>query len=305
VGLLVENPGVWTAVQDRGRAGFRGWGVPAAGAFDLESHDLANALAGNAGDEATLEMTLVGGVYRAQTSLAIAIAGAPMATLIESSDASRRILRIPGSATLYPGDRLMIRGTPRGARTYLAVRGGWTTPIVLQSRSTEAPLKTDDLLTADPSTHGERRPVDWQMPDAEKAPMRVVNGPDSHRSVPLDGREFVVSAQCNRMGLRLEGSPVHADSAPERVSAPLDSGAVQLAGDRLIVLGPAGGTMGGYAHIAHVISADLSRLGQARPGSRIRFETVEISLARELDRQDRDRRRALCQRIACMANGRG
>jgi antagonist of KipI len=37
---------------------------------------------------------------------------------------------------------------------------------------------------------------------------------------------------------------------------------------------PARATIGGYPKIATVIAADLDRLGQLRPGQRIRFEDV-------------------------------
>ena len=41
---------------------------------------------------------------------------------------------------------------------------------------------------------------------------------------------------------------------------PCLSGAIQVAGGQLIVLGEAGGTMGGYHHVAHVISQTLIAL---------------------------------------------
>ena len=44
--LIVERPGLCTTVQDRGRVGYRSFGVPVGGAFDRGSLDLANALVG-------------------------------------------------------------------------------------------------------------------------------------------------------------------------------------------------------------------------------------------------------------------
>ena len=40
-------------------------------------------------------------------------------------------------------------------------------------------------------------------------------------------------------------------------------------------------TVGGYPKIATVISADLPRLGQAKPGDTIRFAAVSVREARE------------------------
>ena len=126
--LRIVRPGVSTTVQDRGRPGYRGFGVPVGGAFDRSSHDLANALLGNDLDAATLELTLIGGTYRAEADLAIALAGAPMSALIRPGEGPDRVLTIPQSATLRAGDELVIGGSPVGVRAYLAVRGGVANP---------------------------------------------------------------------------------------------------------------------------------------------------------------------------------
>jgi antagonist of KipI len=65
---------------------------------------------------------------------------------------------------------------------------------------------------------------------------------------------------------------------------------VQIAGGQAIVLGVSCGTMGGYPHVAHVISADLDRVGQLRPGDSIRFERVTLDEARRIDRLERQAR---------------
>ena len=46
-----------------------------------------------------------------------------------------------------------------------------------------------------------------------------------------------------------------------------------------IILGVDGQTIGGYPKIAHVISADLDRVGQLRPGQRLRFRRVGLQEA--------------------------
>jgi allophanate hydrolase subunit 2 len=72
---------------------------------------------------------------------------------------------------------------------------------------------------------------------------------------------------------------------PQRRSAPVAPGAVQSTPGGLIVLGPASGTMGGYPHVGHVISADLDRLAQLRAGDAVRFGFVGLAEARRLDRE--------------------
>jgi allophanate hydrolase subunit 2 len=68
-----------------------------------------------------------------------------------------------------------------------------------------------------------------------------------------------------------------------------------------IILGVACGTMGGYPHVAHVISADLDRLGQLKSGDMIRFELVTIDLARRVLKDMHNQRRALFRRVSLMS----
>ncbi|MBX6316049.1 MAG: biotin-dependent carboxyltransferase family protein [Isosphaeraceae bacterium] len=294
--LVVLHPGLRTTVQDRGRFGYREWGVPVGGAFDQAALALANALLGNPPDAAALELTLVGGTYRAEVPLAIALAGAPMEAAMEAADGTRRPLHIPQTATLYAGETLILGGTPRGARTYLAVRGGWQTPPVLGSRSSEMPLKAGDRLPAAPGTTPVRRPAEaWPGMEAD-GPIRILDGPDAALIDPRlwETALFRVAPKSDRMGLRLVGTALDLASDPERVSTPVAPGAVQVAGGQPILLGPACGTMGGYPHVAHVISADLDRLAQLRPGDEVRLQRVEWDEARHLDRQHR---RCLAERV--------
>jgi antagonist of KipI len=307
-GLIVIDPGLSTTVQDAGRPGYREWGVPPGGAFDRGAAELANALVGNLSDGAVLELTLIGGVYQARIPMALAMAGAPMEAKVVGPGGDERILTIPLSWSLREGERLILGPASEGSRTYLAVRGGWQTQLRLGSRSSEARLRPGEDLPAGPASIPTRHPAvpPWTSPAAE--PFRVIDGPDA---IPADsrfdvfstraGRRFRVGSRSDRMGLRLGGDPVAIASPPERLSAPVAPGAVQVAGGQLIVLGVACGTMGGYPHVAQVISADIDRLGQLRPGDAIAFHRVTLDEARQADREMRRDRKALLSRVATAA----
>ena len=58
--LKIVDPGLHTTIQDRGRLGFQSAGVPVSGALDGDSLVIANALVGNAPDEAALEIRYSG-----------------------------------------------------------------------------------------------------------------------------------------------------------------------------------------------------------------------------------------------------
>jgi biotin-dependent carboxylase-like uncharacterized protein len=307
-GLIVIDPGLSTTVQDAGRTGYREWGVPPGGAFDRGSAGLANALVGNPPDGSVLELTLIGGVYQADGPLAVAMAGAPMEARVVAADGSERVLHIPSSSTLHAGERLILGRAAEGARTYLAVRGGWQTRVHLGSRSSEERLRAGEVLSAEPGSIPTRHPAGLHWAPAAAEPFRIIDGPDAIPEDPAIGltpiwlnRRFRVGSRGDRMGLRLEGDPVAITSPPGRLSAPVAPGAVQVAGGQLIVLGVAGGTMGGYPHVAHVISADLDRLGQLRPGDVIRFRRVTLDEARRADDAMRQALKVLFNRVSTAA----
>ncbi len=293
MGLLVIDPGLSTTVQDLGRPGYRQWGVPPGGPFDRGSASLANSLLGNSHDCALLEFTLRGGVYEAACPLAIALAGASIEARIESpGSAFPRRLELPLCCSIAEKERLVLGRTTIGARAYLAVKGGWQTRPILGSRSSEERITAGAMLPASPGAIFTRRirQTVWRSPAAE--PFRIIPGPDDGIGAEFDWSSgttcaFRVSSQANRMGLRLEGEPLGVVSRPDRLSAPVAPGAIQVAGGQLIILGVACGTMGGYPHIASVISADIDRIGQLMPGDTLQFLPVTLAEARRLDRESR------------------
>ena len=304
--LVVVRPGALTTVQDRGRPGHRRFGVPGAGAADRGAFDLANALLGNPAEAAVLELTLLGGAFRAEVDLAIALAGAPFAATVEPAAGPPVRWSIPQAGTLPAGATLVVGGAAAGARCYLAVRGGWHTPVILGSRSTETPARGGDRFNAAPSSTPARRPgpaiVAAFGPCLDlAAPLRWVDGPDAAPGITrLDG-PYRVLDQSNRVGVRLDGAAIPTTADPDRVSRPVAPGAIQVAGGRPIILGVAGGTIGGYPHVGHVVAADLDRLGQLRPGDEVRFERVDLAEARRLDRDQRRIRAGWRARLAIWA----
>lgn len=282
--LVVLQPGLATTVQDLGRPGHQAWGVPPGGAFDRPAHAIANALVGNDPHAATLELTLLGGVFEARCDLALALGGAPMTAHIEGR--AGRPLRNWSSFTLAAGDRLILGKCRHGCRAYLAVTGGWLTAEVLGSRSSETPLKAGDVIPAHPGRAAQR----WLAEAVSfPRPLRILDGPEA--SWVSDDRwktaTYRATSLCSRIGIRLEGLQIPVASPPERLSAPVAPGAVQVAGGQPIILGMACGTIGGYPHVAHVVTADLPVLAQLRPGDPVNFETVTLEEARRLDDQQR------------------
>jgi biotin-dependent carboxylase-like uncharacterized protein len=211
---------------------------------------------------------------------------------------------VPWNETLVlaAGETLTLAGAERGSRCWLALRGGLAVPQVMQSRSTflpgafgghlGRPLRAGDILAlgrlagamrlrrAQPPAAGERFAQRF-------APLRVVAGPqagqfDDAGLAAFFGGVFRVAAASDRRGLRLSG-PAVAHARAELPSQGVLPGAVQVPPDgQPIILGWDGPVTGGYPVIAGVISADLPRLAQLRPGDQVRFATIEVDAARAL-----------------------
>src|SRR5688500_3835730 len=127
--VKVLRPGLLTTIQDYGRHGFQRVGLCPGGAMDKVSLTLANALVGNAADEAALEMTVIGPEILFEEDTLVAVCGAEFQS---SFPHNRPVLARQGT-------RFNVGRAKRGARAYLAVAGGFAVEPVLGSRSTYLP----------------------------------------------------------------------------------------------------------------------------------------------------------------------
>jgi biotin-dependent carboxylase-like uncharacterized protein len=282
----VLDPGWASRIVDAGRPDFRGLGVPLGGAADRAALALGNALVGNPPDAPGLEVCLRGPHLLATTETACVLYGAPF-----QIDGPRSDLRPGKTFTLRVGDEIHIGGTPQGMRAYLCVSGGFDVPAILGSRSSLDVIHRGEKLACHPTMIPNRYSRNIQPHFADRYLLRVLPGLQTgwFHDEEFFRQEFTVGSESNRMGLRLEGEPL---TLPERelVSEPVAPGAIQVTRDgQCIVLGVDGQTIGGYPKIAHVIAADLDRLGQLRPGERVRFVRVTPAEAVTLFREQQAR----------------
>ena len=268
--IEIVDPGPLTTVQDLGRWGHAALGVPRSGAFDRAALQLANRLVGNTAGQAALEITLGGLVVRFADATTIALTGAVCPTGADWA--------VPISVAAGGLVRL---GTPEhGLRSYLAVRGGIAIALTLGSRSTDtlselgpAPLRAGDRLPVGTAA-GEVSGAGG-IPDIGPAELSVTFGP-RHRWFTKAARRALVTqswtvrSEADRVGIRLDGPPLHRRRTDELPSEPMLPGAVQVPADgRPIVFGPDAPVTGGYPVIAVV--ANLDRAAQLRPGDVLRF----------------------------------
>ena len=278
--LTVVAPGPFATVQDGGRPGWAAVGVTRSGAADAASAELAGRRVGNDPAAAVVEATAGGLQVRAERTLLVVVTGAPAPVTVDGRPAP-----FAAPLTLRPGQTLGLGVPPVGLRSYLAVRGGIAVPPVLGSRSTDtlsglgpAPLRAgDELPVGDLS--GEEPFVDVapvRGPSAEPL-LRVLPGPRRDWLAPaawsaLTSADWAVTADSDRVGLRLSGPRLERARVEELPSEGLVPGAVQVPPDGAPVLFLADHPVtGGYPVLAVVASADLGAVAQLRPGDRVRF----------------------------------
>jgi biotin-dependent carboxylase-like uncharacterized protein len=281
--LSVLATGPLATVQDLGRSGFAAIGVPRSGAADAAAAGLANRLVGNDAAAATVEVTAGGLRVRAERTVLVALTGAPAPVTVDG-----RTAPFDAPLTLVPGAVLAVGVPPVGLRTYLAVRGGIDVPPVLGSRSTD----TLSGLGPAPLAPGDRLPVGAQHaeePFVDIAPvlrpssgpvLRVLPGPrrewlDPAAWTALTTQEWTVTADSNRVGLRLAGPQLTRVRTEELPSEGLVPGALQVPPDGAPVLFLADHPVtGGYPVLAVVTTADLPAAAQLRPGDTVRFRPL-------------------------------
>ena len=278
--LTVLAPGPLATVQDRGRPGWAAIGVTRSGAADRAAAALANRLVGNDRSAAVIEATAGGLRVRAERTVLVAVTGAPAPPAVDGRPAP---LNAP--LTLRPGAELSLGLPAVGLRSYLAVRGGVDVPEVLGSRSTDtlsglgpAPLRAGHVLGVG-SLAAEEPIVDVAAvrPPSADPVVRVLPGPRRDWLLPaawsaLTSAEWTVSADSDRVGLRLTGPRLHRAREDELPSEGLLPGAIQVPPDGAPVLFLADHPVtGGYPVPAVVVTADLPAVAQLRPGDVLRF----------------------------------
>jgi len=298
----VVQPGPLTTVQDLGRHGWQQYGVPPSGAIDDYAFRIGNVLVGNDESAASLEITLVGCQLRVLEDTVIALTGADLAPTLNGAP-------IPMWET-FPvsrADKIAFLRLKTGCRAYLAVSGGIAVPRVMASAATciragiggfeGRALRSGDILRTvedTPPPIRVRVPPEYRPEYGSRIELRVILGPQDDYFTGEGIRtflrsEYTISGQADRMGCRLEGPQIQHSAEADIISDGIPLGAVQVPGNGLpIILLVDRQTTGGYTKIATVVSTEIPKLAQAKPGDKVGFRQVGderawIALTEEYD----------------------
>ena len=276
----VLEPGVGATIQDRGRAGWRRFGVPPSGAMDDHAAGWANRLLHNPPRAPVLELLMQGARLEALCNTWIVVAGA---------DASATV-PLWKNVRVRAGEIIEFPRNQAGLWIYLAVEGGFAAATWLGSASAYPrgnlgkALQRGDVLSRNTkvvfqlpaSVAGCAVAWDERRTYDQPPPLHVWPGPQWNLFEPREraaffDQEWTVSAQSDRVGYRLEGTPLKLPPT-QIISEPVCVGTIQVPASGLpIVTMRDGPTVGGYFKLGVLAPTEFSWLAQCRPGRKIRF----------------------------------
>ncbi len=304
----VLDGGVQTSVQDwPARVGYWDIGVPPSGPMDALSFRLANRLLGNSVDAAGLEITMSGPTLKFNTAAVIAVTGAELPVMLDGKPlALWQAHEIPAGSTLEMGAI-----AAAGCRSYLAIAGGLDVPAYLGSRSTFTlgqfgghagrNLRLGDVLHPGQAAVGHVAVLPEVLKPAfsREWEIGVLYGPHGAPDFFTDddiasffATDWEVHYNSSRTGVRLIGpkpqwarrdggeAGLHPSNIHDNAYA---IGAIDFTGDMPVILGPDGPSLGGFVCPAVVVNAELWKLGQLRPGDRLRFVRLTVDDAARME----------------------
>lgn len=275
--------GVGLSIQDRGRPGWRRFGVPPAGAMDSYAAAWANRLLGNPVSAPVLEIAMQGAKLKVLKGCWLALAGADLGASIR-----------PWTAVeVEVGRELEFLQPKAGLWAYLAVPGGFVCDEYFGSVSVDArnglgnPIRVGSVLSAaaaQPSIRDRgvcRRSLEVELQrDYGYCPcLDLLPGPqfaqfsDASKAKMVESL-WTVSTAIDRTGFRLDGPQL---DVPHSIpSEPVLPGSFQVPGNgQPIVTLNDGPTVGGYPKIAILRDSGRDWLCQCRPGTKLRFKWAD------------------------------
>lgn len=312
----VMQPGTYTSVQDYpGRVGLWSIGVPPSGPMDDYAFRLANRIVGNHESAAALEITLIGPKLRFHTDTVIALTGAKSPAKLDG-----HLIDFWSPVTVKAGQVLEVGKAETGCRSYLAVRNGFDVPVYLGSRSTFAlgqfgghagrTLRATDMLPiSNPTIAACTTPAPLYTPAAAPAALipaypneweiGVLYGPhgapDFFTEDAIDmffSTAWEVHYNSNRLGIRLNGpkptwtrsdggeAGLHPSNIHDTEYA---VGSINFTGDMPVILTKDGPSLGGFVCPVTIVKAELWKVGQVKPGDKIRFKRLSFDSALALE----------------------
>ena len=292
--IKILRAGLYTTVQDMKRIGYKRYGIPDSGPMDEYSHVLANWLVGKNYLSETLEINYYGPKIKFNFDTTIGLSGANFDTHLNDKK-----LEINKSVKIKSGDILDIGMCSDGGRIYLSFSAKMKLEKSFNSLSTYDKIKIGGVngkkLTKNDSIGFIKSkevivrniPESFKRKYQEVSTIRVIKGVNynmiNENSIKKVGKEFKVSSESDRMGIRLKGNKLKVLNQNSIESTIVSKGTIQLppGGDPIILMSDSQST-GGYPILANVARVDISKVSQIKPESILKFKFISLEESESL-----------------------
>ena len=292
----IVRAGINTTFQDKGRNNLYHVGIPFSGAMDKRNYILANCLVGNQIYKPVIEFAYQGPLIKYKgDKINFAITGDVIFRLIKKE--KEIIGNCYENYILEDGDQIDIISTNKSVYGYLALGGELNLEFQWGSCSvnTKSNIGANDgkrlennqkIEISDIISNLNNKKLNYINTKIER--IRVIKGTNfdyfsKEGKSKFFEKEFTISKLSDRMGMRLEGQNIENIVDTNIKSEGLVKGVIQVPADgNPIIMLSDHGTIGGYPKIGVVISADYDKLVQLSPGSKIKFQEIELNDAEKL-----------------------
>ncbi|MDG2353674.1 MAG: biotin-dependent carboxyltransferase family protein [Gammaproteobacteria bacterium] len=278
-----------STVQDYGRLNHGEHGMSQSGVMDEHAYAWANHLLNNHFNDAVVEVTFGGLQLEAQADTFVAVTGADLDFKINDEP-----VQMWHGLQIHKGDVLSWGMPKSGVRAYLAVKGGFDTPVLFDSRSVNlrehigAKLAEGDELSYKGFNETTYRFIPPKyIPNYNQditlrlLPAYQFNEFSVNQRDLFFNQNYTVTNANDRTGCRLSGAPISIKKE-RMISEGISYGCVEIATDGLpIILLKDAPSIGGYPKIGTVFSLDLAKLAQRQPNIKLRFELIDIHEAQK------------------------
>lgn len=278
----VVKPGVYATIQDRGRFGYRHFGMPVSGPMDWQAFQLGQEIIDNGESNNALELFLGGLTLEVLSDHRIIIAGANLGALIDGEE----VAPLWKTFSVLKGQMISFTKPISGAIAYIIPEGGYLATEILGSTSSYPrgligePVKKETILYANSMketrlNRGLR--LESTPKYAQDITVELFESPHMELFTKTSVENFLNSIYTyrggDRMGYFFNGTPLEFVESGDIVSEATQFGTVQVPtnGQPIILMADAQ-TTGGYATIGTVIKADLPKVAQLKNGGTIRFK---------------------------------
>ena len=288
--------GINTTFQDAGRRNLNHIGIPSSGAMDTRNFQLSNSILGNKINNPVIEFAYQGPLIKFHgDKINFVIAGDVIFKIIKGKNEITGICY--ETYSIEDGDIIDIISTNKSVYGYLAISGDFdlklqwgscsiNTKANIGSNNGKKIISGQNFNILNIHSNQLKRKLNFVNTKIEK--IRVIRGTNfnyfSDKGVKSFFNDyFFVSKLSDRMGMRLEGPKIENVVETNIRSEGLVKGVIQVPADgNPIIMLSDHGTIGGYPKIGVVISADIDKLVQLSPGSKIKFQEIELEDAETL-----------------------